>query len=203
MALKPSSRLLAFVAGLALLCPASAEAQRKAPPSKTAVATAQQYGHFATDSLSRLTFFYAGRSMPSQGFKAQDGKRVKLADFQGKVVVLNLWATWCAPCVKEMPQLDRLQGMYPAEDLAVLTVSIDTRGWRVVAPFWEKHNFQNIQPYFDQTRMLLDAFKAGTVPLTIIYDRQGKEIARVPGAAEWDAKPATDLIATLVAQGKR
>lgn len=158
---------------------------------------------FATGDLARLDFTQAGTPAPDTPFEAKGGKTATLAQFKGKVVVLNLWATWCAPCVKEMPQLDRLQGMFPAKDLAVVTVSMDMAGWRAVEPFWEKRGLKNITPYLDKKNALALGFKARGLPLTMIYDRQGKEVARIAAPAEWDAKPATDLIAVLVGTGKK
>lgn len=158
---------------------------------------------FATGDLARLDFTHAGTPAPANTFEAKGGKTASLAQFKGRVVVLNLWATWCAPCVKEMPELDRLQGMFKPDDLAVVTVSMDMAGWRAINPFWEKRGLKNITPYLDKKNELALGFKARGLPLTVIYNRQGKEVARIAAPAAWDAKPAIDLIAVLVAQGKK
>ena len=188
--------LLALAASLATVAPALipvAGAQAKTP----------DLTRFATGDLAKLDFSQAGTPAPTNTFEAKGGKTATLAQFKGKVVVLNLWATWCAPCVKEMPELDRLQGMFPAKDLAVVTVSMDMAGWRAVEPFWEKRGLKNITPYLDKKNALALGYKARGLPLTVIYDRQGKEVARIAAPAEWDAKPAIDLIAVLVGSGKK
>ncbi len=176
-------------------------------PLAPAAANAQTKGtdltRFATQDLARLDFSHAGTPAPATPFEALGGKTATLAQFKGKIVVLNLWATWCAPCVKEMPELDRLQAMFPAKDLAVVTVSMDMAGWRAVEPFWQKRGLKNIAPYLDKKNTLALGFKARGLPLTVIYDRQGKEVARIAAPAKWDAKPAIDLIAVLVGTGKK
>ncbi|MCH8683823.1 TlpA family protein disulfide reductase [Pedomonas mirosovicensis] len=185
--------LAACAAGLATLAPAAAFAA----PAKT------DLSRFATGDLQRLDFSQAGTPAPETTFEAKGGKTASLADFKGKVVVLNLWATWCAPCITEMPSLDKLQAMFPKKDVAVVTVSMDMAGWRVVEPFWQKRGLKNIAPYLDKKNQLALGFKARGLPLTVIYDRKGKEVARIAAPAEWDAKPAIDLIAVVVAQGKK
>ena len=190
--LRRFTALLFVAASLAALAPAAASAKAKA----------MDLSRFATQDLARLDFTQAGTPAPMTPFEAKGGKTATLAQFRGKVVVLNLWATWCAPCVKEMPELDRLQGMFPAKDLAVVTVSMDMAGWRAVEPFWEKRGLKNIAPYLDKKNALALGFKARGLPLTVIYDRQGKEVARIAAPAKWDAKPAIDLIAVLVGSKK-
>lgn len=186
--MRRSSVILALAASLSALAPAAAGAQTRAT----------DLTRFATGDLARLDFSQAGAPAPATPFEAKGGKTTTLAQFRGRVVVLNLWATWCAPCVKEMPQLDKLQAMFPAKDLAVVTVSMDMAGWRAVDPFWAKRGLKNIAPYLDKKNNLALGFKARGLPLTVIYDRQGKEVARIAAPAEWDAKPAIDLIAVLV-----
>jgi len=195
MARRFSALLLALAASLA--------AAPALTPAASAQAKTPDLTRFATADLAKLDFSQAGSPAPATTFEAKGGKTASLSQFKGKVVVLNLWATWCAPCVKEMPQLDRLQGMFPAKDLAVVTVSMDMAGWRVVEPFWEKRGLKNITPYLDKKNELALGFKARGLPLTVIYDRQGKEVARIAAPAEWDAKPAIDLIAVLVGSGKK
>lgn len=183
--------LAACAAGLATLASATPFAAAAAPAGG-------DLSRFATGDLARLDFSHAGTPAPDTAFEAKGGKTLSLADFKGKVVVLNLWATWCAPCVTEMPTLDTLQSLFPAQDLAVVTVSMDMAGWRAVEPFWQKRGLRNIAPYLDKKNQLALGYKARGLPLTVIYDRSGKEIARIAGPAEWHAKPATDLIAAVV-----
>ena len=115
-----------------------------------------------------------------------------LADFRGKPVLLNLWATWCAPCVKEMPTLDALAASKGAR-LQVLTVSQDFEGAKVVAPFFAEAKFKALRPYLDTEA----AFSMGlglNLPTTILFDGSGREVWRMPGDFEWNGADAAKLI---------
>lgn len=169
-----------------------------AVPAAAAPAQASDLSRYAVGDLQKLNFSKAGTAAPAINFEQQGGKTVSLADFKGKVVVLNLWATWCAPCIKEMPSLERLQQAFPAKDLAVIPVSMDLAGWRAVSPFWQRRGLKGITPYLDKPNALPLSYKAGGLPFTIIYDRQGKEVARIAAPAEWDSKAAKDLIGALI-----
>lgn len=135
-----------------------------------------------------------GKPAPNASFLKPDGSKVSLADFRGKPVLLNLWATWCAPCVTEMPLLDTLAGQ--KKDVQVLTVSQDKAedGKKVHAFFAEK-KFAHLQPYLDPDSALMDAFIAQSLPTTVLFDKDGKEVWRLMGPEEWTGKKAAALIA--------
>ena len=105
-----------------------------------------------------------------------DGKPVTLQDFAGQVVLLNFWATWCAPCVREMPSLDRLQAKLGGEGLAVVTVSRDRGGANVVMPFYERLELTNLGVYLDPKGAFSRAFKVRGLPTTILIDREGRVV---------------------------
>lgn len=135
----------------------------------------------------------AGESAPATPFKAPDGKTVTLADFKGKPLLLNLWATWCAPCVREMPTLDAL-AVREAGKLQVLTVSQDLDGAAKVTPFFQKAGFKALQPYLD-TDVALSTGYGVNLPTTILYDSQGREVWRVSGDTDWAGDTAAGWIA--------
>ncbi len=131
---------------------------------------------------------------PLETFAALDGARVRLADFKGRVVLLNFWATWCAPCILEMPSLDRLQATLGDPGLAVLAVSIDRGGAKVIRPFAERLELEHLGLYHDDKGALFRAFGVTGLPTTFLIDRRGQIVGAYPGAAEWDGPEARALI---------
>ena len=131
---------------------------------------------------------------PLETFAALDGTPVRLADFKGRVVVLNFWATWCPPCIREMPSLDRLQAALEDRGLAVLAVSIDRGGAKVIRPFAERLGLERLGLYHDSKAALFKAFGVTGLPTTFLIDRRGQIVGAYPGAAEWDGPEARALI---------
>lgn len=131
---------------------------------------------------------------PDIHFTDANGVTRSLADFSGRVVLLNFWATWCAPCVEEMPALDRLQGRLGGPDFAVVAISIDRQGADVVAPFLEKLGIGQLARYFDRSGASMRAFALRGLPTTLLIDEQGREIGRLEGAAHWDSPQAEAFI---------
>jgi len=131
---------------------------------------------------------------PLETFAALDGARVRLADFKGRVVVLNFWATWCAPCIREMPSLDRLQAALEDRGLAVLAVSIDRGGAKVIRPFAKRLGLEHLGLYHDDMGALFRAFGVTGLPTTFLIDPRGQIVGAYPGPAEWDGPEARALI---------
>lgn len=130
-----------------------------------------------------------GEAPPAVSFKAPDGSAIVIADFRGKPVLVNLWATWCAPCVAEMPTLDTL-----AARMTVVAVSQDLDGAAKVTPFFARTGIKNLKPYLDQAVGLSLAYQA-SLPTSILYDAQGKEVWRVAGGMDWTGEAARRLLA--------
>ena len=122
------------------------------------------------------------------------GERLTLAEFEGEVVLLNFWATWCAPCVREMPSLDRLQAALGAAGLAVVAVSEDRGGLNVVAPFFAERGLENLAIYLDPKGKFMREFAVRGLPTTMLIDRSGRLIGALEGPAEWDGPDAQALI---------
>lgn len=135
-----------------------------------------------------------GTPMPKDAFEAPDGSKVTLASFKGKPVLVNLWATWCLPCIKEMPTLDKL-AKREAGRLKVLTISQDSKGSEIVDPWFEKNRFEMLEAYIDPENKLGLNYASGMLPTTILYDAEGKEVWRVIGGMDWDAPRANTLLA--------
>lgn len=136
---------------------------------------------------------HKGEAAPAAGFTDPSGKKVSVASFKGKPVLLNLWATWCIPCIKEMPTLDALAGT-KGDALVVLPVSQDLKGKEVVEPFFAKAGYKHLKPYLD-TDVALSTGMAANLPTTILYDSAGKEVWRVSGDFDWAGQEAAALIA--------
>ncbi|SCW48788.1 Thiol-disulfide isomerase or thioredoxin [Sphingobium faniae] len=141
----------------------------------------------------------AGSPAPDLVFRNPDGGDATLADFAGKPMLVNLWATWCAPCVAEMPTLDALAASYGPKGLAVLTISQDTQGEKVITAFFEKYDLPHLKGWVDPENGLGFHYATAMLPTTILYDAQGKEVARVIGAMDWNGEEAHKLIEEAMA----
>ena len=129
---------------------------------------------------------------PPVSFADQSGKTVTLADFRGRVVLINLWATWCAPCVHEMPSLARLQARLGR--LTVLAISEDRQGAAVVPPFVQKLGLDGLAVYLDPKNDVDHAFGVEGLPTSILIDRDGRILGELQGAADWDSQDMVKLI---------
>jgi len=127
------------------------------------------------------------QQVPALVFQDGQGRSVQLSDFTGKVVVLNVWATWCGPCRKEMPTLDRLQGALGGADLEVVALSVDHVGPQVVRDFYRQIGVKHLRLYIDPSPQTMDKLKLLGLPATLVIDRKGRELGRLLGAAEWDS----------------
>jgi thiol-disulfide isomerase/thioredoxin len=136
---------------------------------------------------------------PSVGFADIAGNPARLADFRGKVVVANLWATWCAPCRREMPSLVRLQQRF-GDKIAVVAISEDTGGTKAVTPFVAKYGLTAIKTYLDPKSAVGRAFKVDGLPTSIVIDRRGLVRGRVEGEADWVSPKMLAVIAPMIGE---
>jgi thiol-disulfide isomerase/thioredoxin len=134
------------------------------------------------------------KQAPLLTFLDEEGTKVSLEKFRGKIVVLNLWATWCTPCVAEMPMLDRLQQQLEGVGVVVVALSIDRGGPEVVREFFDEHEITHLGVYVDPTMRAQQDLAAFGLPTTLIIDREGNERGRIVGPAEWDDAEAADLV---------
>ena len=136
-------------------------------------------------NLGKLTALPTPRPAPALQFAARDGTQKQLADFKGELVLVNLWATWCVPCVKEMPALDRLQTQLPGK-LTILAISEDRQGDTVVAPFLGEHGIKNLAIYLDPKAVATSAFAAEGLPTSYLISADGMILGKEEGGAAWD-----------------
>jgi thiol-disulfide isomerase/thioredoxin len=135
---------------------------------------------------------------PALSFATADGQAKTLADYSGQGVVLNLWATWCAPCVAEMPALATAASKLAADHIAVLPISMDRQGAPVVEAFYKKHDITDLPVLLDPKGNAAQTIGAKGIPTTLIIDRKGMLVARLEGAVDWTSAAAQQGIKTLV-----
>ena len=136
-------------------------------------------------------------------FRTADGEAIDLSYFRGKVVLLNFWATWCAPCVREMPSLNRLAAEMDGDGLAVVPVAIDRAGLSAVVPFYRDHGLDNLTIYLDPDQRTAYArtsnpnnaeFALYGLPISYLVDRHGRVRGYIAGAVDWDSEAAKNLL---------
>lgn len=127
-------------------------------------------------------------------FATDNGARLNLEKFRGRVVLLNIWATWCPPCVKEMPTLDALQSKLGSAKFEVVALSIDRSGPTAVRAFFKRIGVKNLTMYIDETMLSATALRAFGLPTTLLINADGQEIGRLIGPAEWDDPEMVDFL---------
>jgi thiol-disulfide isomerase/thioredoxin len=142
----------------------------------------------APAAIQKLVRLKEPQAAPDISFIDAKGKTRHLQEWRGKVVLLNLWATWCAPCKVEMPSLDRLQAKLGSDKFTVLAVSTDRTGPKEPEAFLAKAGITHLALYNDPAANALVQLKAEGLPVNVILDREGREAARLLGPAEWDSE---------------
>ena len=152
---------------------------------------ASAHGQYPTGRLDRSR---GGTPAPTAAFEGPDGRPTRLSAFRGRPLLVNLWATWCAPCVVEMPSLDQLAQRQPdGRGLQVVAISQDN-GRQKVTDFFAARNFRRLQPWLDSRMELMFALGTETLPTTILYDSQGREVWRMVGMADWQSERIARLL---------
>ena len=144
--------------------------------------------------VAAFVFRKAPETLPDVKFQDAAGADRTLADWRGKVVLLNLWATWCLPCRKEMPSLDRLQKEMGSDKFDVVAISVDRKGAAASKKFLDETQVERLALYVDATARLSSELRVVGLPATLLLDAQGREIGRLLGGAEWDSEDAKRLI---------
>jgi thiol-disulfide isomerase/thioredoxin len=165
---------------------------------RPAVELAKKVAPFARGEVAAVNVAKSPLKVPDLAFTDSSGKAMTLADFRGRTVLLNLWATWCVPCRKEMPTLDALEGKLGAKDFQVVAVNIDTRDPNKPKAFLKQIGVQNLSYYADPSAKSFQDLKAigraFGMPTTLLVDPKGCEIGSIAGPAEWASDDALKLI---------
>jgi len=148
----------------------------------------------------RFVTMASPKPVPQLQLTDKDGRALSLADFRGKVILLNIWATWCPPCRKEMPSLDRLQARLGGPDFEVVAVSIDqgNDALFIVEEFFREIEVKHLRIFLDSTGGAARTVGALGLPVTLLVDRRGLELGRLVGPAEWDSPEAVALVQKFV-----
>jgi thiol-disulfide isomerase/thioredoxin len=145
-------------------------------------------------------FVLRDEPVPLKDFQFEDGEGhvQHLADFRGRVVLLNIWATWCLPCRKEMPTLDRLQTTLGGPDFEVVALSIDRGGPEVVRKFFADIGVKNLAIHINPSSEAAFTLAVAGLPTTLLIDREGQELGRLVGPAEWDAPNMVGFVESVI-----
>lgn len=142
----------------------------------------------------------AARDLPPLSFVDGEGRELTLAEFSGRIVLLNIWATWCVPCREEMPMLDALQARLGGPDFQVLPLSVDRAGLDAVQRFYQEIGIKNLGMYLSDQRQAMSALSVLGLPTTLLIDRDGREIGRLVGPAEWDSPAIIGQLEAILAK---
>lgn len=185
----PRSPLLSLTAALALvLGGCDRESAEPAQPQESAPAEKAEL----TGEVDRSA---AGEAAPTAELSDLSGSKLVLAELKGKPTLVNLWATWCVPCVAEMPLLNDLAGEL-GDSVRVITVSEDMKGAEAIEPFFAERKLPNLTKWMDPNNELMIAYGGtASLPLTVMYDAEGKEVWRVVGGFDWSTATARELVA--------
>jgi thiol-disulfide isomerase/thioredoxin len=134
---------------------------------------------------------------PDVSFVAADGSEHHLKEFSGHGMVINLWATWCAPCIEELPSLARLSKIVAPDDIAVLPLSSDRGGARTVAAYFQEHGISGLPVLLDPHSEAAHAWHVRGIPTSFVIDKRGRQVAKLEGSADWSTPAAAALIRKL------
>ncbi|MEX1109273.1 MAG: TlpA disulfide reductase family protein [Dongiaceae bacterium] len=168
---------------------------RSAGETKTA-------GPPVSGTVADFTLMDAPRPMPADPFTDENGAEMTFAELEGKVLLVNFWATWCAPCRVEMKALDRLEAAMGGADFAVVPISFDLNGAEAVLPFYEAYGLEHLPIALDPMGAIGDGLGIQALPTTIIVDRAGNGIGYLLGPVEWDSPEAEALIRYYIDQAE-
>jgi thiol-disulfide isomerase/thioredoxin len=179
------------------------QAQPTAPAQPTAAPTVPAgagRNAFSQGEMAAFVFRQKPERLPDFTYTDSSGAARTQADLKGRVVLLNLWATWCVPCLKEMPGLDRLQKDLGSDKFEVVALSVDRAGADATKKFLDKIKVTNLKLYADSSAKAAVNLKVVGMPTTLLINASGEEIGRLIGPAEWDSADAKKLIQAVVQQ---
>ncbi|MEM7439990.1 MAG: TlpA disulfide reductase family protein [Pseudomonadota bacterium] len=148
--------------------------------------------------MRKLVFHKAPQPVPDKPFLDDTGQDMTLGAYKGKVVLLNFWATWCAPCRHEMPSLNALQKELGGDTFKVVTIATGRNPPPAIARFFEEENIDNLPKHRDPKQVLARGMAVFGLPMTVVLNEDGMEIARLRGDAEWFAPEAVDLLRAVI-----
>ncbi len=191
-------RVLLAITGVAVLTAALVMAYRE---SKRTIAPVRDAASASSRAGFAFNIYPQPRALPNVRFSDVEGRAMTLRDFRSKIILLNVWATWCPPCRKEMPTLDRLQSKIGGPDFEVVALSIDQgpQSLYLVQEFYRQSGVESLGIYMDPSGDASRDLAVAGLPTTLLIDREGREIGRKIGPAEWDSPEIIALIRAYIA----
>jgi thiol-disulfide isomerase/thioredoxin len=189
-----SRKLIPIIAAAAVLAVAAVYLIVRPEGNGSAPGGAPALAAYATGAVANFRAEAVPQDLPDIAFQDGEGKALTLAHFRGKLVLLNLWATWCTPCREEMPALNALQGALGGADFEVVALSVDRNGLELARAFLKEVKAGHLALYNDPAPRASFALKVFGMPTTLLISPEGKELGRLVGPAHWDAPEAKALI---------
>ena len=198
-----------LAAGLAVALLYAMQGRQGKPPAQapgTPPASAPRAGAgtlapaMATGAMKKLVIHPSPKALPDFTVLDRTGKPRRLQEWRGKVLLVNFWASWCPPCRKEMPEIVALKETFAGKDFEVIAISEDYKGYDWAWQALKMMNGQNLTMLWDKGNAALRALNERGLPVTLLLDRQGREVARLVGPAAWNAPEAQAIIRALLAQ---
>ena len=179
--------LAAVAGGAAILAIVVSQYASVGANEKRAVATPQKAGGAEASTAVQFPMHPSPVSVPELSFLNKERKEISLQEFKGQTIILNVWATWCVPCRKEMPALDRLEAKLGSSKFQVVPLSIDRNGLEKVEKFYRELHLDRLPIFVDETGKAPRVLATVGIPTTLLIDPNGREIGRQIGPAEWDS----------------
>ncbi|MFZ5677208.1 MAG: TlpA family protein disulfide reductase [Pseudomonadota bacterium] len=194
--------LAAIAAGFGVYLKGEGDGKVEPPAAQTATVPPQNAVTRALSTGTMTAFVVKAdrKPAPDISFLPENGGETTLKAWKGRVVLVNLWATWCAPCREEMPSLAKLQTDMGSPDFEVVAIAVDRKGLEASGKFLKEVGATALKLYADPSTESLSKFQAVGLPSSILLDREGREIGRLAGPAEWDSPDAKALIKAAVAE---
>ena len=162
------------------------------------VSNGTKYATYATGEMAALTYFDNPKSVITFPIQLENGQEYIVSPKGGKVRLLNLWASWCGPCLVEMPSLDRLQGILGSDKFEVLAINEDVQGIPKAREFMDKLELKHLTLYADPTMIGTFSIAENKLPTSLVIDKNGYVIAKYTGSREWDSDEAIELLQYLI-----
>ncbi|SHI97045.1 Thiol-disulfide isomerase or thioredoxin [Shimia gijangensis] len=193
-----SKSVLVYMALAACAIAAIAFVAMRDPATSGAAPDMSAAAALRTGDMKKLNFHSEVRATSTKPFTTVDGSAKSLADYQGQVVLLNFWATWCAPCRKEMPMLAELQRELGGEDFQVVTLATGRNAPPAMQKFFDDIGVDNLPLYRDPKQEISREMSVLGLPATVLIDREGREIARMTGDADWSGASAKAILENVI-----
>ena len=192
--------VLYIAAGLGAITAVVFFTTREPTPVPVAAVDYSALMQLRSGDMKKLSFHPAPKPVSANAFESESGTAMTLADYQGKYILLNFWATWCTPCRREMPMLSDMQAQLGGDNFAVVTLATGRNPPPAIKKFFSEIGVDNLPRHRDPKSLLGNEMGVFGLPVTLILNPSGQEIARLTGDAEWNSDSAKAIISALIAQ---